>query len=346
MIKKIAYIIVLFFLLASSGCDTTTPTLPATNERDYQWNIDTIFTGIQTYLTEITGSSIDNLYAAGLESNGRGLFHFNGTGWTQVKELPETQFFKNYQAISMIDSTYMIAVGEARFRNYAPPPLFFDSGLVMIYNGGNWEADYLSNSFGLFALCVIAKHNFWVGDRNGKIIHINNGLHNSYNIGESLFINGIVTNTDLMFAVAFKSMTINNISYGIDYLFQFRGNSWEKIDSNYLSVNESRYSFPALLKVIDNNFYGSGDEGIVKKNGNIWEVIGPGLHGQFNGTADNNIFLAHQDFGVMHFNGRDWFRFEQLPHLRYTNVLVHKSSVVLIASDGVRTYIVRGKKQS
>jgi hypothetical protein len=139
-------------------------------------------------------------------------------------------------------------------------------------------------------------------------------------------------------------MTSPGQYYNGDYLFHYNGNNWTLIDSNIISNNFNRNSFPTLLKNIDGNLYGSGDKGIVKKSGNSWEVIKPDIYGQFNGNKENNIFLAHQNFGVLHYNGKDWYKFSELPHLSYYSVIIFEESVFLLASDVNKSFVVRGIK--
>jgi len=115
------------------------------------------------------------------------------------------------------------------------------------------------------------------------------------------------------------------------------------IDSNIVSSNFNRLSFPNLIRNINGNIFGSGDFGFVKMSGNGWQVINSDIYGQFNGTNENNIFLANQDFGVLHYNGKDWYRFDELPSLSYYDVQVFSDAVFLLATDGYTTYIVNGK---
>ncbi len=80
----------------------------------------------------------------------------------------------------------------------------------------------------------------------------------------------------------------------------------------------------------------------MKKSGNTWITIKAGIYGQFNGTNEKNIFLANQDFGVLHYNGIDWFRFDALPWLRYYDVEVFDDAVFMLATDGYKSFIVKG----
>jgi hypothetical protein len=149
--------------------------------------------------------------------------------------------------------------------------------------------------------------------------------------------------TNEAYAVTYYEENTPSSYYNGYFLYQFDGSSWKNIDSNIYSTNYNRISFPDFIKVIDNDLYGSGDVGFAKKKGNAWEIITPGIYGQFHGTNSNNIFLGNQNFGVMHYNGQNWYRFEQLPWLPYSGVAVFSNAVFLIASDGSKTYIVRGR---
>jgi len=133
-----------------------------------------------------------------------------------------------------------------------------------------------------------------------------------------------------------------NGHYLAEYLYHFNGNFWNLIDSNITSTNYNRISFPTVLRNINGSLYGIMDGKFVKKNGNSWLTIKSGIYGQFNGNNNKNIFLANQDFGVLHYNGTDWFRFEELPWFHYYDVEVFEDAVFFLATDGYMSYIVKG----
>jgi hypothetical protein len=158
------------------------------------------------------------------------------------------------------------------------------------------------------------------------------------------FINNItILNENNIYSVAYSEEMISPGNFRqAYYLLNYDGNIWAVKDSNITSNGFNRSSFPDLIIKINNNLYGSGDKGIVKMIGENWQVIGPNIYGQINGTNEKNIFLGNQSFGIMHYNGEDWFTFSELPKLRYTDIEVFENFVFLIASDGNKTFIVKG----
>jgi len=327
-------------------CNTTESTNDKIDggERNYIWSIDTIYSGSsQTYMTSIWGSSKSNVWICGHEANNTtNIYYYDGHKWEAKSNIiPPTNFQKSYSVIAGIDSDYFVLAGSANFLNNNPPPNFLDSGLVIKFENGIWSTTYLNNSFGIYSLTIISKNDFWVGDRNSNLLHYYNNEWKKYSFSQKMFFNGLVAINSDVYATAHSEKQ----TASVDYLLLFQGVSWTIIDSNITSGQIIRNSFPSLIKNIGGQLYGSSDIEVVKKEGNAWVVIGENLYGQINGTNANNIFLGSQDFGVMHYNGKNWYKFNEVPHLNYFDIVVFDDSVFLLATDGIKSYIVKGFKQ-
>ena len=348
--KKFIYLVPFIIIIFTYFCCNKVVE-PSQNDvrygsRNYDWHTDTINSGsIQTFLTSIWGTSYHNIFICGYDANNStNVYSFNGYNWVPVQIQP-TSFLKSYSVITGLDSNYFILSGTASFINNNPPPNFLDSGLVVEFENGNYTINYLNNSYGVYCLCIISRYDYWVGDKNGNLLHFQDNKSNKYHFNKNIFFNGLVSlnGTDIYATAHYELITGSDYQI-IDYLLYYQNNKWTFIDSNVVSNLYNRISFSPLIKNIDGQLYGSGDIGIVKRDGNSWKVIGEGLHGQINGTDENNIFLGNQDYGVMHFNGKDWYKFNDLPNLRYSGIEVFNNSVFLLASDGSKTFVVRGIK--
>lgn len=314
--------------------------------RDYVWAIDTIQSGsIQTYLTSMWGSSSQNVWVSGYDAdNAKCIYLFNGTQWSPVI-IPSTNFIKQFYAMEGSNSNNIFFVGRANYFNPSPPPNFLDSAFVLQYLNGSWIIHNISDSTSLFALCLVNENEVWAGGAKGNLFRFSGINWEKYFVGnEDVLINGLVSiNSNEVFATGHQEKFIpGQGAYLADYLYKYNGTVWALIDSNITSNNYNRKSFPTLLRSINGNIYGSGEIGFVKKAGDSWQAIKTDIHGQFNGTDENNIFLANQDFGVLHYNGKDWHRFDELPWLSYYDVEVFDDAVFLLASDGAKSYVVKG----
>ncbi len=314
--------------------------------RDYVWEIDTLFSGsLQTYMVSMWGSSPQNLWICGHDGNTqKGIFYYNGTNWKTIN-LPATNYLKEFSVVEGIDSNNIYFAGSALYYDPNPTHNFQDSGMVLQYVNQSWKVHSLSNAPSIFSLAVNSSNTLWAGCNNGTILKYNGSDWEKFVVGnkETLINNIIYFNSIELYATGTSEKFIpGNGHYLAEYLYHFNGNFWNLIDSNITSTNYNRISFPTVLRNINGSLYGIMDGKFVKKNGNSWLTIKSGIYGQFNGNNNKNIFLANQDFGVLHYNGADWFRFEELPWFHYYDVEVFEDAVFFLATDGHMSYIVKG----
>lgn len=340
---------IISFGLILNSCNTTEPQIKndPPNSRDYTWTIDTIQSGsMQTYMNSVWGSSSNNVWISGYDAdNSKCIYFFDGTRWSSVN-YPPTYFVKHFYAVKGSGTNNVFFVGAASYYNPSPPPNFLDSALVLQYTNGNWIYHSIHNSSELNALYLINENEIWAGGSNGNLLRYQGISWEHYNVeNEDVLINCIAAlNDDNVYASGhYEKYIVGQGTYLADYLYRFNGSQWNLIDSNIISSNYNRQAYPTLIRNINGSIFGSSDFGFVKMVGDTWQVIKPDIYGQFNGTSENNIFLANQDFGVLHYNGKDWYRFDELPWLRYYDVEVFSDAVFLLASDGYTSYIVRGK---
>lgn len=341
--------LIVLTILLNIHCNSNEPTggNSPPGRRDYVWTIDTISSGsFQTYLTSIWGGTPNDVWICGFDSDrSKSIMHFDGEKWSPAQNIPPRSFAISPNIINGINTEFLIIAGGSKYLNMQPPPVYYDSALIMKYMNGNWDVTSIGGINELWSLAVLSRDIFFVGDRVGNVLKFNGSKLEKYRLG--IKNNSVVLlealNPEEVYAVTYCEENSQSIHYEGYYLYQFDGSIWTAIDSNINSINYNRMSFPDFIKDIDGNLFGCGDIGFAKKKGNTWEIITPGIYGQFDGTNANNIFLGNQDFGVMHYNGQDWYRFEQLPWLRYSGVAVFSNAVFLIASDGSKTFVVRGK---
>ena len=342
-----ALVIVLCFLLKS--CNTTEPQIKndPPNSRDYTWTIDTIQSGsIQTYMTSMWGSSSKSVWVSGYDAdNLKCIYFFDGTRWSSAM-YPPTYFIQQFYAMEGSSPANIFFVGAAGYINPSPPPTFLDSALVLQFLNGNWIYHNIHDSSALNSVCLINENEIWAGGSQGNLFKYNGVNWQEYFVGNAeVLINCIeALDADNVYASGHtEKFIVGQGAYLADYLYRFNGSQWNLIDSNIVSSNYNRQSYPTLIRNIDGSIFGSSDFGFVKMVGDAWQVIKPDIYGQFNGTSENNIFLANQDFGVLHYNGQNWYRFDELPSLSYYDVEVFSDAVFLLATDGYKSYIVTGK---
>ncbi len=334
-------------LLSSLSCNSTEPNdEEKPGNRNYTWTIDTLSSGsLQTYMVSMWGSSSEDVWICGYDAdNSKCVYHFNGTQW-YIFTTPTTNFIKKLYAVEGSNSDNIFFVGKSYHLNPTPPPNFIDSAFVLQYLNGSWKIHTVNNASTLYSLCMVNESEVWAGGAQGNIYRCVGTNWQKYFLGnEALLINGLVkVSSSEVYATGHSEKILQGGGiYLADYLYQYNGSAWSLIDSNITSSTYNRISYPTVMKNINGTIYGSRDDGFVKKNGDSWVAINTGIYGQFNGTNEKNIFLANQNFGVLHFNGTDWFHFDELPWLQYYDVEVFEDAVYLLATDGYKSYIIKG----
>jgi hypothetical protein len=291
------------------------------------------------------GSSSKDLWIGGYDAdNSKCVYHYDGNHF-YISSIPATNFIKEFYCIKGISSNNIFFIGQANYINPTPPPNFLDSGFVIQYLNGQWKVHQIPNISPLITLCFRNTDEVWVGGGKGSLYKYDGLRWEGYQLGdEKLLINCLVTdNLNEFYASGHTEKILSGQgSYVADYLYKYNNGNWFLVDSNVTTNNYNRFSYPVLMKNIDGNIYGSGENGFVKKNGNSWMIHNANIYGPFDGTSSNNIFIANRESGVNHFNGFDWYRFEGLPHLNYYDLKVFEDAVFLLAVENNKSIIIRG----
>jgi hypothetical protein len=158
------FILVIIFILISLQCDTTEPPvddLPP-GRRDYVWTIDTISSGsFQTYLTSIWGSSPNDVWICGFDSDrSKSIMHFDGQKWSPAQNIPLQSFAISPNIVSGVDVNYFIIAGGSKYLNPQPPPVYYDSALIMRYINGSWNVTSIGGINELYSLSVLSQDVF------------------------------------------------------------------------------------------------------------------------------------------------------------------------------------------
>ena len=349
-LKRLIIIPILVLSWIFISCNRNPTTVKENNEqsgrRDYIWALDTISSGsFQTNLTTMWGSSSKDLWIGGYDAdNSKCIYHFDGNHFN-ISPIPATSFIKQFYSIKGISSDNIFFIGQANYINPVPPPNFLDNGFVIQYLNGQWKVHQIPNINPLITLCIRNNNEIWAGGVKGSLYKYDGSKWEGYQLGdEKLLINCLVTdNRNELYASGHIEKVFPGQGYYVaDYLYKNDTGNWFLVDSNVTSNNYNRYSYPVLMKYIDGNIYGSGENGFVKKNGDSWIILNANYYGPFDGTNSKNIFIANPEFGVNHFNGSDWYRFEGLPLLHYYDLTVFDDAIFLLAVEDNKSIIIRG----
>ena len=352
MKKYILSVVLISFVLLIIGCkkaptETSTDNLQP-GKRSYIWSVDTISSpqSIQTYLTTIWGSNPKDVWIAGHNADHiNNVYHFDGKIWEPVTNIPLSFSSKNYYSIKGTDAKHVYFFGEALYQNSIPPPNLIDSSLIVFYNGDNYTLIKPPPGKSLVSADIISINDIWCGGGEGTLFHYDGEQwEKNFFLQKNWLINNIcgVASDDIFLTIIQKPTSDDNNYYEAQYLSHFDGVRWSVIDSNIYTNNYTRTSFPLYITKIQNEFYGSGEKGITKWDGNSWKTIADNYQGIIEGTSSKNIFLASKTFGMLHYNGVDWYRFYDVPIMNYFGLIVFDNEVFIISSDLVKTFVIHG----
>jgi len=345
------FVFPLFFLvtLTSISFNCSENTVDSTDllppgRRDYIWTVDTLsYSGsYQTLMNVIWGKNSNNLWVAGHNESGFGkMYHFNGEKWIPVEliDIPTPIFY----SILGLDENNIFIAGSA---NYIVNSTIIDSSLVIHFDGDKWNSSLLNEGRSLFSItgndndvyaAGLDKSFFHFDGVNWTKIEMDFYTPSDF---QNHYASSILKRTNLNMIMNYvcikEALTLN-------YFLEYKGINWVKIDSffntsNNISWGKKFWESPqGSTYSVNPSFY--------KLNGIKWErvIIDDNIYTAVNGTDEKNLFIAGQK--VFHFNGNDWYEFKDIS-LNYGNAsAIHcvDNEVFIVFSDGIKSFIVRGK---
>jgi hypothetical protein len=320
-------------VLACSVCPIVTlscedsPTAPGQfkDPRTYTWTVDTLaYPGsFQTQMKQIWGSSPNDVYTVGHNDQAFGkMWHFDGNRWSDVKlstgQGGIIEGFIDLSAVSGFASNDVWAAGGRIQSNYHPPPDFFESGLVIHYDGVRWAEAALPPQGFLISIWGTSKSDLWVGGEDGVVTHFDGSTwrrqlldSNLVGLRYPLQITSIAGfSSDDVYAAAAKPDQVPPVDSTVIYLYHFNGQQWTKTDSTIEAIGSS-LEFGSNLYGVESSLY-SVLHGVFRKEGNSWvEVLDDYYTARIGGNRMNNLFAVGGEETVYHYNGVDWKRYGQ-----------------------------------
>ena len=365
MLSKKPFIeLVIVFTVLFFGCkkDNVVDTKPVKDPRTYSWTADTLgYPGsYQTLMNDIWGSSHNDVYIVGHNSQNRGLmWHYDGNSWTNVRlitsEGGQIDGAIDLTAIYGFSNTDIYAVGS-RIVGYNPnpPPTFIDSSLIIHYDGSTWRRVNIYNGRLLGDIYGSSSNNIWAGGWEKKAFHYDGSKWeiDSINIiiPERFFfqISSIGSYNSNIYLIG--NSTNNTTAESITYFFKRVNNIWVMQDSFSNFGGTNRFGWRLNQSSLP-DLYSNGYGGIYKYNNTSWSNF-------FNtedpisfmwGTSSNNIFATSMGGRAYHYNGTDWKQIEQLndPKIDYYAVWTDGTEAFVVGHiyDGVymKTIVWHGK---
>ncbi len=359
-IVQIAAFIGLGILGLHCGCKKDPASPSQKNLRELTWRVDTLaYPGsFQTLLSDIWGSSAKDVYVVGSNSNNRGLmWHFDGKSWTDVK-LGVTQGGTIVGAIDLEDiygfgPNDIWAVGDHIRNNPNPPPNFLDSSLLIHFDGGRWREIPTPAGRTLTAVWGLSSNDLWIAGLQGTLFHYDGTM-----VKDEAFPFTATSDIDTFYVpisiVGSSSgelymLLADNAFGGRQFFFLQRENDrWGVKDNNFFFHSSGLWMSPSGI------LYVSG-QSVYKRQGGTWNKILDGFNTLYSigiyGTDDNNIFavgrsnVAPYPGAIYHYNGSDWFNFQNLniTDFVYFDVWTDGREVFVLGHRGNQSVVLHGK---
>ncbi|MFA6468039.1 MAG: hypothetical protein WCW35_04015 [Bacteroidota bacterium] len=290
---------------------------PLLGKRDYTWSIDTIAypDNNQTLMYDICGNSFSDVYVVGHSdgSSAATMYHYDGAKWLTTKyHVNENGPIKgpiDLQGVYTFSSSDIWAVGERSYEYPENSGQYVDSGLIVHYNGVSWHEHNINVFQTLLAIWGTDSNNVWIGGLNGELYNTkgNKFIKESFpsNIGIAQ-IAGLNSNTIYIFG--FSQSTPRYYS-----IYNYDGITWSIVDSTNTFPSNPHFGNSSLWVVTNNILYSSGYGGVFQKSDDGWvKVLSTGTENitTIRGNSSNNLFAVGRG-QIYHFNGVDWFKYEQ-----------------------------------
>ncbi|MGH2569288.1 MAG: hypothetical protein ACRDGA_13200 [Bacteroidota bacterium] len=331
------------WLISYLGCKDNGVVVPLKNPREFTWTVDTLIAhpdAIQTEMMDIYATSPQNVYVVGITDwsgvNGNGiLWRYDGTTWTIIDQ--------GFRGISL---SSIVGFGEGDVYAAGGKDT---SALILHFDGTSW-AQLILPGQGLFTVRGNSRSDIWTGGWMGSLFHFDGAQWSKINVDSELSFKDFAVFDRTTYTIAYR---LGNSPPGsiIYYSLSLNGQRWDTLgvysDSSNVPSNFGLQS----LTVIDGELYSAGTTvqtgaGLFKLKSGRWdEVTGNIRVAKVFGISITNIFGVGTNGTVYHYDGFDWYQFEQLrPYqFRLWAGWTDGREVFIVENDGYKTVVLHGK---
>ncbi|MFI5252327.1 MAG: hypothetical protein ACHQQQ_07860 [Bacteroidota bacterium] len=341
------------FLILSCHHSNEPPQPPTPGKRNYTWTVDTLsYPGsFQTDMVDIWASSTNDIYVVGHNSTNRGqMYHFDGVKWSPIHLAQSdggyiTGIF-DLMAIYGLNSRDIYAVGYNVFPNQTPPPNFFDSSLIIHFDGTSWKKADITNGGILNTIWGSNSNDIWAGGYNGTLFHYRGGRWAQYPFDTTNIIKSIYGfGPSDIYATSQKIIDVVPPEDTIQFfLYHYNGATWIPADSFMITPDHMEWKFGLNLWCTDKLY--SSTYGVYMRDGSTWkQLLRNDLPLRAQGSSNENIFAVGDGGYLFHWNGTDWKELKEIedPQKIFWGSWTNNIETFMVSNDGRMTYILHGK---
>ncbi|MGA3286916.1 MAG: hypothetical protein ABSD46_05800 [Bacteroidota bacterium] len=332
------------------------------NPREYVWTVDTLaYPGsMQTNMLDIWASSPSDVYVVGHNERGFGkMYHSDGIRWADVK-LSTAQGGAIQGAIDLsgifgFNTNDIYAVGEHLYSNPFPPPNLLSTSLVIHFDGTTWNEISPSDS-NLIETVWGNNGAIWCGGFKGIIYNYSSGVWNRDSLkimrGPQWFsainsLSGLKSGKMYALANAQQNGSFDQTFY---FLTRETGN-WSVVDTFvYGSASPvDKWGINKIWVSPTNRVFSLGPD-LYEWNGAAWQTIkhpDNSFLQAIYATGDNNIFVGGTYGTLIHYNGTDWYSYDQFKTMdvHFKGIWANEKEVFAIGytTGGNKTLVFHGR---
>lgn len=313
-----------------------------TTSHNFTWQIDTIGT-FQSYLRDTWGSDTNNVYAVGFiywpdRITPYNIIKWNGTNWRPVSYLEG-----DLNSIYGFGPNDIWVAGFWQLDNNFFP-------LISHWNGSQWQTWKMQEFSFLTSIWGTSTNNMYACGGNGTILHYDGTTWSKMESGTTIRLSDCWGNskTNEMYFVG------GNASTGEGVLVYFNEKKEKKVIQTSPQYNDTSL-YGRLLGVRgvnDSTIYIVGPHAFTGRPSHWKEIIlnnDNTIMEKVRGK-NNNLFITGSFSLILHFNGSNWFRYDQFYRKPDGDFLVNtwesKKKVFKVGQTGTsRGVIYRGRQQ-
>lgn len=349
MALRILSVILLFFLSSCKSTITNTKNQNTTNQREYNWDVDTLLT-YSTTLWRIGGYSSNNVYAVGNGGDSKYyVWHFNGIKWSTIN-LGNFGMIVPYGVFALNKNSIFIAG---------------DDGVIWKGDGVKWSEVLNYQPQGHKVVCF---NSIW-GDSEDNVFAM--GMIDTVINGNNSSL-GLILHYD---GVTWKRVYLPSGKFGIIHQIIRSGNNNQYFITGveYTEINDNRQYLlktyvwdGSIIKEI-NSFMGEGSNFIGDFNKELIFILNNKMYRYLNNNLNEfyfnkdmgkyfcrggrniyDMYFTKYDEGIFQFNGIDFECIYHInPDVSIYDMIVFEKEIFLLANDNNKpySYIIRGTQK-
>ncbi len=327
--------------------------------RKLTWRVDTLYTpGAQTILTDVWGSSPSNVIALGWMSGRHIVYRYNGMTWTEEPIPPPPApgdrqtvrpnailgFAPNdiwivgeihgWDGDTLTTGTYLARYTGAQWERWPSPPgmVKWPPGLGFQSIGGSSAADIWAAGMN------IVTHWNGIRWREVQVPLYPQGM-------QFLSIAALASNN--VYMMGFRNDVVQPGDTTAYFLYHYDGSAWSIVDSVIQTALSPDQRFGYVVKDIGGELFSSGN-GVFRRTNQRWsKILDDSAIYFLAGSTSNNVFATGLRGKAYHFNGIDWYQYEELenPDSELRRIWTDGDEVFIVGfiQGGLRGIIWHGK---